>query len=45
MTITKVGDEIVVIVRVYEGNKWVKVIREDGSIDWVRAADIAEEEI
>lgn len=36
--------EPIQIVRVYKGEKWVKVIREDGSVEWVRSVDITEEE-
>lgn len=45
MTITVIGDEAVAIIRVYEGEKWVKVIREDGSVQWVKTSMIEEMEV
>jgi len=45
MIVTTLGDEVVAIVRVYDGEKWVKVIHEDESVSWERTANIAEEEI
>jgi hypothetical protein len=45
MIVTTYHGEPVAIVRVYPADKWVKVIRMDASVEWVRSADIAEEEI
>jgi len=45
MIVTTLGEEVIAIVRVYEGEKWVKVIHEDEGISWERTAAIAEEEI
>ncbi len=45
MVVTTLGGEVVAIIRVYEGEKWVKVIHEDEEVSWERTASIAEEEI
>ena len=45
MTIATIGEEAVAIVRVYSGEKWCKVIREDESVEWVRTATIDEMEV
>ena len=45
MTLTMIGEETVAIVRVYSGEKWCKVIHEDGSVEWVKTANIVEMEV
>jgi hypothetical protein len=45
VTVTKTGEQVIAIVRIYSGEKWCKVILEDGTERWVRSADIVEEEI
>jgi hypothetical protein len=35
---------VVEIIRTYPGGKWVKAVLEDGSVEWIRAADVAAEE-
>jgi hypothetical protein len=45
MIVTTYHGEPVAIIRVYPMGKWCKVIQADESVEWVRTADIAEEEI
>jgi len=40
---TMLNGEVVAVVRVYSGGKWVKVIHEDQSVSWVRESEITEE--
>lgn len=43
MIVTTLGGLVAAIVRVFEGEKWCKVIVEDTETKWVRTADLAEE--
>jgi len=45
MTVTTIDDEVIAIVRVYSGDKWCKVIREDGNVEWVKTTTIEEKEV
>jgi hypothetical protein len=45
MIVTTYRGDPVAIIRVYSMEKWCKVILPDESVEWVRTADIAEEEI
>jgi hypothetical protein len=45
MIITTIGEEAVAIVRVYPGDKWCKVIREDESVEWIKTSMIEESEV
>lgn len=45
MIVTTYQGEPVAIVRVYPAGKWCKIIRTDESVEWVRSADVAEEDI
>jgi hypothetical protein len=45
MIVTTLGEQVVAITRVYTGEKWCKVVLEDGNVEWIRSADLAEEEI
>jgi len=45
MIVTTYREEPVAIIRVYPEDKWCKIILGDESVEWVRTAEIAEEEI
>jgi len=45
MILTTLGEEVVAIVRVYPGEKWCKIIREDESVEMVKTTRIEEVEV
>jgi len=45
MIVTTYHGDPVAIIRVYQEEKWCKIIQSGEVVEWVRSADIAEEEI